>query len=383
MGEQLDMWVDRADFHRVQVNATRSHADPGAGRIRLAIDQFALTANNVSYATLGDTGGFWQMFPAPAPWGSVPVWGFAEVVASRHAEIAVGQRVFGFLPMASHVVLQPGRVTRSGFTDAAAHRDALFPIYNYYARWASGPAFDAQREDLHAVVRPLFFTSFVLDDQLAAEGCFGARTVLMSSASSKTALGTAFLLRARRAVQVVGLTAARHRAFVDATGCFDAVHSYDEVGALVLEPPVVYVDFSGDTALRRAVHERLGAMLVHSLKVGTTHGAARADDEAPPGPAVQAFFGPVHIRKRRSEWGAELLLARCDAAEARFLEAAADWLQIERRHGAAEVAQAWRDLLQGRATPDRAFICRVAADAPASLAEEGAALSFLRPSGSQ
>lgn len=77
----------------------------GQGEALLAIDRFALTANNVSYALSGATIGYWGYFPAPEPWGLVPVWGFADVVASRHPDLPVGERVYGFFPTASHVLL--------------------------------------------------------------------------------------------------------------------------------------------------------------------------------------------------------------------------------------------------------------------------------------
>ena len=385
MNERIDVLVHREDIRRVETRAVTLPADLREGQILLAVDKFALTSNNVTYASQGDRAGFWQFFPAPSPWGRLPVWGFGDVVASSHDRIAIGARVFGFLPMSTHLVLEPARVTATGFTDAAAHRSALFSTYNQYARWAPGEALDSQRENLHAVVRPLFFTSFVLDDYLADNAFFGARTVLLSSASSKTALGAAFLLRERCAVTVCGLTSARHREFVAATGCFDAVHAYDAVATLSLQPPVAYIDFSGDAVLRHAVHVRLGSDLVHSLKVGATHWAALAESDPPPGMATRAFFGPAQIKKRRSEWGAQELQERHDAAEARFLSAAADWLMVERRCGPAQVEPAYRSVLQGRTDPARAFVVQIATaarpwvSAPPSPAEDRAAMSFLNP----
>ena len=35
------------------------------GQIRLTIDRFALTSNNISYAQAGDTLSYWTFFPAP------------------------------------------------------------------------------------------------------------------------------------------------------------------------------------------------------------------------------------------------------------------------------------------------------------------------------
>ncbi|MDH4311461.1 MAG: DUF2855 family protein, partial [Gammaproteobacteria bacterium] len=56
-----------------------------AGQVRFRIERFALTANTVTYATTGDTLGYWDFFPTGEPaWGCVPAMGWAEVVESRH-----------------------------------------------------------------------------------------------------------------------------------------------------------------------------------------------------------------------------------------------------------------------------------------------------------
>ena len=62
-----------------------------AGQIRLAIDRFAFTANNVTYATTGDSLGYWGFYPADDGWGRVPVWGFATVTESLQPQVDVGE----------------------------------------------------------------------------------------------------------------------------------------------------------------------------------------------------------------------------------------------------------------------------------------------------
>ena len=110
-------------------------------RVLFRIDTFGLTANNVTYAVVGDLMGYWRFFPtADDPWGRVPVWGFADVEASSHADVAEGERYFGYWPMSSHVLLEPVGVGPHGFTDGAAHRADLSPIYNRYQRAAPADA---------------------------------------------------------------------------------------------------------------------------------------------------------------------------------------------------------------------------------------------------
>jgi len=48
------------------------------------------------------------------------------------------------------------------------------------------------------LLRPLFITSYVVDDWLWDNALFGAHAVVVSSPSSKTAFGLAFLLTERK-----------------------------------------------------------------------------------------------------------------------------------------------------------------------------------------
>jgi len=91
------------------------------------VDRFAFTANNITYATLGEQLKYWQLFPAPEGFGNVPVWGFGEVVASRHPSIETGERLFGYFPMATHLVIEAADVSKRGLRDAAAHRQGGHP----------------------------------------------------------------------------------------------------------------------------------------------------------------------------------------------------------------------------------------------------------------
>ncbi|HZF83732.1 MAG TPA: DUF2855 family protein, partial [Burkholderiaceae bacterium] len=81
---------------------TREDTPLATGQVRVGIDTFALTSNNITYAAFGDAMSYWQFFPtAEEGWGQVPVWGFGRVVQSLHPGVAVGERLYGYFPMAS------------------------------------------------------------------------------------------------------------------------------------------------------------------------------------------------------------------------------------------------------------------------------------------
>ena len=173
------------------------------------VDRFAFTANNITYAMAGDQLKYWHLFPAPQGFGNIPVWGFGDVIASRHPNISEGERLFGYFPMATHLVIEAADVSKRGLRDAAPHRQVAAPVYNAYSRVSGDPAFAGRQGDYQALLRPLFMLSFLVDDHLAENQFFGASSVILSSASSKTAFGLAHLLHTQRQpIRVIGLTSA-------------------------------------------------------------------------------------------------------------------------------------------------------------------------------
>ncbi len=338
------------------------------GDVRLRIASFALTANNITYAAFGETMNYWAFFPTgSADTGCIPVWGFADVSESRADGVAVGERFYGYFPIADEVVLQPSRVSGTGFVDGAAHRRELHAIYNRYTRCSADPGYQQALEGQQALLRPLFMTSFLIDDFLADNSFFGAQTVLLSSASSKTAYGTAFCLAQRRgtpgAMRIVGLTSAANLAFTQGLGCYDAVLSYDAVATLPAENPAVYVDFSGDATLRAQVHQHFDGQLVYSCSVGGTHWDALGSGKGLPGARPTLFFAPAQAQKRHADWGAAMLQQRTADAWLAFMKPVTDpqnpWLYVVRSHGKAAVEHSYAALLQGNVSPKEGLLLSV------------------------
>ena len=354
-----EMMVRRDALDQTAINETLV-TEPRDGEILLEVEGFAVTANNVTYAVVGEQLGYWNFFPAPESWGIVPVWGHARVIASRHAEIAVGERVYGYLPMASHLIVQPGPVAADGFRDMAAHRQPMSAIYNQYRRLAADPAHDSAHEAERALFAPLFTTSFLIGDQLQRQNWHGAGTLIMTSASSKTALAAAFVVRADSpAVRRIGLTSTPNRAFVEATGLYDAVVSYDALDRLDVAGQVVLVDFAGNTQLLRDIYAALPGQLAQVLRVGVTHHDERAGTELLPDPRPVWFFAPDAATALIGEIGAPAFNAALAAHWAAFVAEAATWITVERCEGAEALQAVWRDQLAGRVRPELGYIVRL------------------------
>jgi len=333
---------------------TSEESLPAAGDVLLKVDRFALTANNITYAAFGDAMQYWQFFPSGDPaWGHMPVWGFADVVASDVEGIDVGARFYGYFPAASHVAMTPVRVTVRGFYDGAPHREKLVSAYNQYTRCSADPAWTPEREDYQMLLRPLFLTSFMLADFLNDNGFFGAEQIVFSSASSKTAYGTAWCLMDGDGPEAIALTSLANRAFTEDLGCYRRTFAYGELERIDADRPTLYVDFSGDTELRGRVHRHFGAALVHDCFAGSAQNNDFLSETELPGPRPQFYFAPNQIRKRNSDWGAAELTLRVNAAQSRFIEylSARRLLEIESGSGLEAARAVIAEFSAGRTDP--------------------------------
>lgn len=333
------------------------------GQVRLVIDRFALTSNNITYAAFGDAMNYWQFFPtnnadSADGWGIIPVWGFATVTESQCGGVATGERFYGYYPMASEVVVQPAKAGPAGFADGAAHRANLHAVYNQYVNCATDPFYDRTSpitEDIQSLLRPLFITSWLIDDFFADNQFFGAGAALLSSASSKTAYGTAHEMKKRSAaggdIQVIGLTSASNKAFCESLGCYDQVLTYDELGKLDASTSLVYVDFAGNGALRRSIHAGF-KNLKYSCSIGGTHVTDLGSAKDLAGVKAILFFAPAQIKKRVEEWGGAELNKRMVGAWQGFTKTVTEsnppWLQSQYQSGSASVSEAYQQVLAGK-----------------------------------
>jgi len=352
-----DFLVKKTALSECKIEAVPAPAI-GPGEALLRVDRFALTANNITYGVAGDALGYWQFFPAQGDWGRIPVWGIGTVTASEAGAVAVGDRFYGYFPMSGHLAVTPGHIRPHGFADQSAHRQNLPPVYNQYSLMTEALGFPTRYDNHQMIYRPLFTTSFMLDDWFGDNACFGAEQIIVASASSKTAFGTALLLR-DRPPKIIGLTSQGNRAFVERMGMYDEVRTYDEVASLDAALPTAYIDMSGNRAVLAAVHRHFRDKLVNSCSVGITHHEERGgeDPKALPGARPTLFFAPSQIQKRNKEWGPALYQQKLGAAWQAFLDVVDEWVDIVESPTPDQLAEVYSTVLNGPA-PDKAYVLR-------------------------
>lgn len=351
-----DFQVSKSDLTETRTVET-DLGDLADGQVLLEIEKFALTANNITYAVVGEQMAYWNFFPAEEGWGRIPVWGFATVAESRHPEFSAGERVYGYLPMSTHLVVEPGKVAAGTFSDMAAHRQPMNPVYNNYRRLAADPAHNADLEAHRALFEPLFMTSFLIEAFMRRHDYHGAQSLIMTSASSKTGMALAQVAKARSPeIERIGLTSAGNIAFVEGLGLYDKVISYDAIADLDGAKPSVVVDFAGNGKALAAIHNHFADNLKYSCLVGATHWDARGMSEDIAGPAPILFFAPDHIVAMTEELGPEGFGMEVGEAWGGFIGEAKDWIDVIERSGSDAVDETYGVLLPGKASPRDGFI---------------------------
>ncbi len=341
-----------------------SSAPLAEGAVRLKVESFSVTANNITYAVVGDGFKYWDFFPPkadnPEGLGIVPMWGHAVVTESNHADIAVGERVYGYLPMGTQLDVVPGNVTAMSFSDMTDYRQPMSPVYNNYTRLAADPEHDPARENERMIFGPLFKTGFIIDYFMRSETWFGAGQVVMTSASSKTAMGHASCVKQNSpGIKRIGLTSAGNVDFVKSTGLYDEVVAYDDVASIANEP-TVSVDFAGNAKLLASIHTHFGDNLKYSCLVGATHieerGAGLGAGGDLPGAKPILFFAPDHFVSFFKEHGPVEGGKMAAAAWQSFLTSVEGAIEIEVKPGLEAARTTYLEMVSGSVDPAKGIV---------------------------
>jgi hypothetical protein len=328
------------------------------------VDRFGFSANNVTYAAAGDQLGYWQFFPASGgdadDWGMTPVWGFADVIESNLGAVAAGDRLFGYFPPATHLKMRPIAIAVRHLVDGAAHRAKLPPGYNFYRRVMAEPGYDRKTDDERMLLWPLYITSFCICDALREQRWYGAAQLIVVSASSKTGIGLAYALSDdATAPQVVGLTSKRNLDFVKGLGLYDHSVSYDALNAIDVSVPTTIVDMSGDAATLGRLHSKLGDNLKRCINVGLTHWDSAGKADGINRQRSEFFFAPSHIQKRMKDWGTEGFAEKTSDFMRRTTLRSRDWLKLVQIDGLQGLADVYKEICTGRASPDQGFVVKL------------------------
>lgn len=351
--------VDKSDLQKTRITPLNIEQSFVENEVILKVDKFALTANNISYGIAGDSLGYWQFFPIEntaeqAHWGRLPVMGFADVVASNSDLIKVGERVWGFMPMATHFKILAGKMSATGFSDISPYREGLSPLYAAFERVTNNPFYTPENEDFEILVRGLFTTSWLVDDFMDDNHYFGASQYLITSASSKTSIALAFAVKKRGKHPTVGITSATNQQFVESLGCYDQVISYDEISSLNADIPSILVDMAGSKTTLTAIHYHFTEQLRYSCRIEATHHSDMLPVELTssnelPGAIPTFFFAPTQLKKRTNEWGGNETMKKVGISLLDYIDFCRSIMTIEHTTDKNKIDLVYQGVLSGKA----------------------------------
>ncbi|MEM6842267.1 MAG: DUF2855 family protein [Bacteroidota bacterium] len=351
----LDFIVKIDDLRRTKFVEKTYSDELSSNQVLLEIDQFSFTSNNITYGVVGDQMNYWKFFPTQSGYGIIPAWGLANVVISNHPDVQVGQQFYGYYPMSSHLLVTINHVGSKGFVDTTEHRQALSPIYNFYTNTEQDPTFTPETEKLISIFRPLFVTSFLIDDYLAEQNFYKATQILITSASSKTAQALACLLAYRKEENdlnwnLLGLTSKRNLEFVKQLGWYDQTISYDSIAQLNANEKFVVIDFAGNHNTQFGLQTLLNNNLVYNCLVGLVDWQNLVGEPPLPNKG-EFFFAPTHAEKRQKEWGLSRFQQKVRAAWQQFMNAVQSTISIKEHIGVQGLEQLYSDTLNGKIDP--------------------------------
>ncbi|WP_299440308.1 DUF2855 family protein [uncultured Aquimarina sp.] len=351
----LDFTVKIDKLQKSQFVAKTYSDELSSNQVLLEIEKISFTSNNITYGVVGEQMNYWNFFPTQSGYGIIPAWGLANVIISNHPDVQVGQRFYGYYPMSTHLLVTIDNVSSKGFMDNTEHRQALPPIYNFYSNTEQDPTFTPETEELISIFRPLFVTSFLIDDDLADHNFYNATQILLTSASSKTAQALAFLLANRKKenglnFNILGLTSDKNVEFVKQLGWYDQTISYDEISRLDTNEKSIVVDFAGNHNLQFRLQTLLSDKLVCNCLVGLVDWQ-NLEGEKPLPRKGAFFFAPKQARKRQKEWGLVKFQQKIGEAWLQFIDVTQSVISIKEHIGTEKLKQLYLDMLSGKIDP--------------------------------
>ena len=322
----------------------------------LEIERYAFTSNNITYGVIGDTLGYWNFFPAEEPYGIIPVWGFANVTSSNNEYILDGDRFYGYFPMSRYLKVIPKKVNDFGFIDDSNHRRKLPPVYNHYSKIIK---YADESLEYHPLIKPLFLTSFLNYFFLQDEKFFDCDQIILTSASSKTALSLAFLLskyKSKDNKKIIAITSEKNMQFVSEIKFYDIVLSYDNAEENLKRSKSVIVDFAGNSDYLKKLSDHLGDGLKHVSLIGLADWSSKTNFKIIPN--SKFFFAPNHAEKRYREMGVKRTTLLADELLKEFIMKVKNYIKLKYCNDPKDIHELYLKSLKGKIDPSKGYMVK-------------------------
>jgi len=214
-------------------------------------------------------------------------------------------------------------------------------------------------EDWRLVLKEIYTMAFYMDENLLVDTGM-INSVIISCASSKTAMALAFCLRMRDMRYVVGLTSREHLDFVRSTDLYHEVYTYDEADALPNNRTIVYMDFKCDGELRQQITLRMGTNLMYNMVLGPAVFQNRMKDQVFEKRAREVLFDESSWRERRRMVAEVTKTGRNEKLKdsfPAFVQRMRQHVKLRRASGGQAFKDMYDAVYSNSASPADAYIC--------------------------
>lgn len=343
----------------------------------LRIDKFAFSQMPLGYLMKGYTRTFsayhdFFKYPEDGIYRSA-CWGYCTVLESLHPKVPVGTRLYGLVPPCQYHIQKVMRAipaSKNGDPPLVEFDMDRMPYnlrrFQEYEVLQDGAHQDTEMEDWIIATKEIYTMAFYMDEQLLVD-TGQINSVIISCASSKTAMALAYCLRMRGGVSieremscVVGLTSKEHLEFVKSTDLYHEVYTYDDLDNIPNDKTIVYMDFKCDGAIRQALTLRMGTNLMYNMVLGPAVFQKKMKDQLFEKRAREILFDESSWRERRRMVAEVTKTGRNEKLKysyKAFVERMQKLMKLKHVSEPESLRKMYDAIYSNQASPSEAFIC--------------------------
>ena len=258
--------------------------------------------------------------------------------------------------MSRYLKVIPKKGNDFGFVDDSNHRRKLPPVYNHYSKIIK---YAGESLEYHPLIKPLFLTSFLNYFFLQDEKFFDCDQIILTSASSKTALSLAFLLskyKSKVKKKIIAITSEKNMQFVSEIKFYDTVLSYDNAEENLKISKSVIVDFAGNSDYLKKLSDHLGEGLKHVSLIGLADWSSKTNFKSIPN--SKFFFAPNHAEKRYREMGVKRTTMLADELLKEFIIKVKNYIKLEYCNDPKDIHKLYLKSLKGKIDPRKGYMVK-------------------------
>ena len=195
---------------------------------------------------------------------------------------------------------------------------------------------------------------------LKDEKFFECDQIILTSASSKTALSLAFLLSKNKLEdkkKIIGITSDKNIKFLLNIGFYDTVIAYDSLEMELNLSKLIVVDFAGNSDYLEKIHNYFGDLLKYVCLVGLADWSSKTNFKSIPN--SKFFFAPNHAEKRYRTMGVKKTTLLAEDLLKEFIMQIKHDIKLKYFNDPKELHELYLKSLKGKIDPSKGYMVQL------------------------